>query len=140
MELGVLESPGEEWDEFATRYTDLIFYQSLWSEVLKKGLGGVPLYFYLKEGGEIVAGLPGVLLNFKLFKILYASIPYGNLVGEKIYYQPFMELLNVEVQKKGIDQVRVLESPFLESYPLDGFKSISTKCTLSNLEGFNKEE
>ena len=49
MELKVFESPGEEWDEFASRYTDLIFYQSVWSQVLKEGLGGQPLYFCLKE-------------------------------------------------------------------------------------------
>jgi len=40
MELKVFESPGQEWDEFASRYTDLIFYQSVWSQVLKEGLGG----------------------------------------------------------------------------------------------------
>lgn len=48
MELRVFESPKEEWDEFSLRYTDLIFYQSVWSRVLKKGLGGQPLY--LSEG------------------------------------------------------------------------------------------
>ena len=40
MEIGVFESPGKEWDEFASRYTDLLFYQSSWSEILEKGLGG----------------------------------------------------------------------------------------------------
>jgi hypothetical protein len=68
MELKVFESPGKEWDEFASRYTDLIFYQSVWSQVLQEGLGGQPLYFYLREGGTIVAGLPGVLLNFKILR------------------------------------------------------------------------
>src|SRR5512136_1175577 len=106
MELGVFESPGKEWDEFAFQYTDLIFYQSIWSEVLKRGLGGQPLYFCLREGEKIVAGLPGVLLNFKIFKILYASIPYGHLIGEKSYYSAFLELLEIEFRKMGIDQVR----------------------------------
>jgi len=55
MELKVFESPGKEWDEFAFQHTDLIFYQSVWSEVLRRGLGGQPLYFYLIEGGEVVA-------------------------------------------------------------------------------------
>jgi hypothetical protein len=96
MELKVFESPGKEWDEFASSYTDLIFYQSVWSQVLKEGLGGQPLYFYLKEGGAVVAGLPGVLLNFKIFKVLYASIPYGYLIGEKSYYPAFLELLEKE--------------------------------------------
>jgi serine/alanine adding enzyme len=140
MDLGVFESPGKEWDEFASRYTDLIFYQSVWSEVLRKGLGGQPLYFYLKEGDEIVAGLPGILLSFKIFKILYASIPYGNLVGNKSYFSPLMGLLKEEFRKRGIDQVRITESPFFESYQPESFKPISAKCTLLDLRGFDKEK
>ncbi len=140
MELGIFESPGREWDEFASRYTDLIFYQSLWSRVLKEGLGGQPLYFYLKEGREIVAGLPGVLLNFKVVKILYASIPYGHLIGERSYYSTFLELLENEFRRRGIDQVRLTESPFSESYSPDSFKPIFAKCTLLDLRGYDKEK
>jgi hypothetical protein len=140
MELKVFESPGKEWDEFASRHTDLIFYQSVWSQVLKEGLGGQPLYFYLREGGGIVAGLPGVLLNFRVFKILYASLPYGNLIGEREYFGPFMEILEDEFRKRKIDQVRVTESPFSKSQIPGSFKSISAKCTLLDLRGFNKEK
>jgi hypothetical protein len=140
MELKVFESPGKEWDEFASRYTDLIFYQSVWSRVLKEGLGGQPLYFYLKDGGEIVAGLPGVLLNFRIFKILYASIPYGHLIGEKSFYPTFLELLENELRRRRIDQIRLTESPFLESYPPESFKPISAKCTLLDLRGYDKEK
>ena len=141
MELKVFDSPGKEWDEFASRYTDLIFYQSVWSDVLKKGLKGQPLYFYLREGGEIVAGLPGVLLNFKIFKILYASIPYGQLIGEKSYYPTFLELFENEFRRKGIDQIRLTESPFSEPYPPEAsFKPVSAKCTLLDLRGYDKEK
>jgi lipid II:glycine glycyltransferase (peptidoglycan interpeptide bridge formation enzyme) len=108
--------------------------------VLRKGLGGQPLYFYLKEGDEIVAGLPGILLSFKIFKILYASIPYGNLVGNKSYFSPLMGLLKEEFRKRGIDQVRITESPFFESYQPESFKPISAKCTLLDLRGFDKEK
>jgi hypothetical protein len=139
MELKVFESPGKEWDEFASRYTDLIFYQSIWSQVLKEGLGGQPLYFYLKEEGEIVAGLPGILLNFKIFKILYASIPYGNLIGNRSCFPTLMEFLDDEFRKRGIDQVRITESPFSEPYRPDSYQSIATKCSLLNLSGFDKE-
>jgi len=138
MEIGVFESPEREWDEFASRYTDLVFYQSVWSEVLRRGLGGQPLYFYAKEGGEIVAGLPGILLNFKIFKILYASIPYGDLIGEKSYYPLFMELSEKEFRKRGIDQVRITESPFSQSYRPHSFNSVSAKCSLLNLRGLEK--
>ena len=140
MELRVFKSPGKEWDDFASRHTDLVFYQSIWSEVLRKGLGGQPLYFYLMDGGEGVAGLPGVLLNFKIIKILYASIPYGNLIGDLSYFPAFMDLLEQEFKKKGIDQVRITESPFSKSYQPISFKSLTTKCTLLDLRGLNKEK
>ena len=140
MELGIFESPGREWDEFASRYTDLIFYQSLWSRVLKEGLGGQPLYFYLKEGREIVAGLPGVLLSFKIIKILYASIPYGHLIGERSHYSAFMPLLEKEFRRRGIDQVRSIESPFPEFYPLESFKRLPARCTLLDLRGYDREK
>jgi hypothetical protein len=139
MELGVFESPDKEWDEFASRYTDLIFYQSVWSQVLRRGLGGQPLYFYLRDGGEIVVGLPGVLLDFKILKILYASIPYGNLIGDKPYYSPFMEIFERAIREKGIGQVRITESPFSKGYSPDTFKSVSAKCSLLDLRGFDKE-
>ena len=140
MELNVFESPGKEWDEFASRHTDLIFYQSAWGRVLKEGLGGQPLYFYLTDRGDIVAGLPGVLLSFKIFKVLYASIPYGHLIGEKPYYSIFLRLLENEFRKKGIDQVRLTESPFSDSYSPESFKPISAKCTLLDLKGYDKEK
>jgi len=140
MELGFFESPGKEWDEFVLRYTDLIFYQSIWSQVLKEGLRGQPLYFYLREGGEIVAGLPGVLLNFRIFKILYASLPYGNLIGEKKWFGPFFENLEREFEKRGIHQVRITDSPFWEKRnPNCNYKGIENICTLINLRNVDEE-
>jgi len=108
--------------------------------VVKDGLRGQPLYFCLREGGEIVAGLPSVLLNFRIFKILYASIPYGNLIGEQEYFSPFTEILESEFRKRKIDQVRISESPFSKSKLPGDFKSIPAKCTLLDLRGLNKEK
>lgn len=139
MELKVIETPGRDWDEFASRYTDLIFYQSVWSEVLRKGLGGEPLYYSLNDGGEIVAGLPGVLFKFGFLEILYASIPYGGLIGKRDYFPALIELLDKEFKRKGIDQVRITESPFGAPYPFENFKSIPAKCSLLDLHGFNQE-
>jgi len=139
MELKIFESPGKEWDEFVSRHTDLVFYQSIWSEVLRKGLGGQPLYFYLMDGGGMVAGLPGVLLNFRIIKILYASIPYGNMIGDPSYFPAFMDLLDREFEKKGIDQVRITESPFSKSYQPASFNPLVAKCTLLDLRGLDKE-
>jgi serine/alanine adding enzyme len=140
VEIGVFESPGKEWDEFASRYTDLIFYQSLWSEVLKKGLGGRPLYFCLREGGEILAGLPGVLLDFRIFKVFYGSIPYGNLIGERSYFPSFMELLDKEFVKRRIDQARLTEPPFSEPFSPSSYRALAAKCTLLDLRKFDPDQ
>jgi len=139
MELGVFDTPGKEWDEFASQYTDLIFYQSFWSEVLKKGLGGQPLYFYLRDGGGIVAGLPAVLFTLKIFKVLYASIPYGGFIGDRSTCPFFSSLLEREFRKRGIDQVRVTDSPFSTPYSPVGFAPVSARCSLLDLRGFNRE-
>ena len=141
MELRVFESPGKEWDEFATRHTDLVFYQSAWSATLEKGFGGQPLYFYLKEGEKIVAGLPGVLLNFRIIRILYASFPYGNLIGEKDYFPVFREHLEREFAGRRIHQVRIVDSPFGENWPLySDFKSFENICTLIDLKNMDEEK
>ena len=139
MELKVFETPGREWDEFASRYTDLIFYQAAWSEVLRKGLGGQPLYFCLKEGKDIVAGLPGVLFNFKIFKLFYSSIPFGNFLGEKTLFHSLMELLEKDLERRGIDQVRISDSPFLEPYCPSSYRGLSAKVSLLDLRGADKE-
>ena len=139
MELGVFETPGQEWDELVSRHTDLIFYQSFWSEVLKKGLGGQPLYFYLREGGGIVAGLPAVLFTLKIFKVLYASIPYGGFIGDRSTFPAFSSLLEREFRERGIDQVRVTDSPFSTPYSPVGFSPVLSRCSLLDLKGFNKE-
>ncbi len=139
MEVKVFERPGKEWDEFASRYTDLIFYQSVWSEVLRKGLGGQPLYFYLMDRGEMVAGLPGVLLNFRVLRVYYASIPYGSFLGNPSYFMSMNELLERMFRRIGIDQSRIVQSPFTDPYTPAGYRSIVSKCSLLDLGRFNGE-
>jgi lipid II:glycine glycyltransferase (peptidoglycan interpeptide bridge formation enzyme) len=51
-----------------------------------------------------------------------------------------MEFLNEGFRKRGIDQVRITESPFLKSEPNGSFNSISAKCTLLELKGLDKEK
>jgi lipid II:glycine glycyltransferase (peptidoglycan interpeptide bridge formation enzyme) len=79
------------------------------------------------------------LLDFKIFKVLYASIPYGHLIGERSYYPTFLELLEKEFKRREIDQVRMAESPFSEAFPPEFFKPISAKCSLLDLRRFEKK-
>jgi len=108
--------------------------------MLKRGLGGQPLYFCLNEGREIVAGLPGILLDFRIFKILYASIPYGNLIGNRSYFPTMMAFLNGEFRKRKIDQVRLAESPFLEPFHPETFKPVQAKVSVLDLGRFDQRK
>ena len=115
----------------------------LLSVLLERGaeerVGGTLPLFLSEGGGEIVAGLPAVLFNFKIFRILYASIPYGNLIGDTSTFLDFSSLLDAEFRNRKIDQVRLTDSPFLNPYSPAGFTSVSAKCSLLDLRGFDKE-
>ena len=49
-----------------------------------------------------------------------------------------MDLLEKEFERRGIDQVRITESPFSESYPHGAFNAIPAKCSLLDLSPFEK--
>lgn len=82
MTIEMTDNPVGDWDRFAHGQNDLIFYTSSWSRVLRDGLGGTPCYLSRRQGGEIVAGLPGVTLTFGPLKLYYSSIPYGGYLGD----------------------------------------------------------
>jgi hypothetical protein len=87
MKFEITETPGAEWDEFVCRYTDVLFYYSIWGEVLKQGLGGRLHYSYIRDNGEIVGGMPGVFLRFPGIRLFYCSLPYGGYIGEKSVFE-----------------------------------------------------
>jgi lipid II:glycine glycyltransferase (peptidoglycan interpeptide bridge formation enzyme) len=83
--------------------------------------------------------LPAVLFTLKIFKVLYASIPYGGFIGERSTYSIFSSLLEGEFRKRGVDQVRLTDSPFSAAYSPVGFSPVSARCSLLDLRRFNKE-
>lgn len=89
MDFEMTETPGAEWDEFVSRYTGIIFYSSIWGEVLKDGLGARLLYSYIRDKGEIVGGMPGILLKHAGVRLFYCSLPYGGYIGEKSFFPLF---------------------------------------------------
>jgi lipid II:glycine glycyltransferase (peptidoglycan interpeptide bridge formation enzyme) len=89
MIIEVIQSPGQEWDAFAERYTGITFFRSVWGRVLEKGLGAKIYYCCFREKGEIVGGAPGIILKFWNLKLYYSSIYYGGYIGEKKYAELF---------------------------------------------------
>jgi lipid II:glycine glycyltransferase (peptidoglycan interpeptide bridge formation enzyme) len=61
------------------------------------------------------------------------------LIGEASYDSVFLQLLEKEFRKRGMDQVRLTESPFSESCSPESFKPISARCSLLDLRGFKQK-
>jgi hypothetical protein len=81
MEFKVITTSFPEWAPFCAQYSGLIFHSEAWQEVIQSGLQGPSMYCTLWEGDNLILGLPVFLINYKIFKILYAAIPYGTIVG-----------------------------------------------------------
>lgn len=139
MNFIVSENPGIEWDKFVSQHTDVLFCSSLWSEVLRQGLGGKPCYMYLKNSDGIVCGMPGVILKYFGIKLYYSNIPYGGYIGRTDLFDDFME--RVIVWTKSIDILYVI--PCLHDSDCDytkQFKTTTELMTQIDLKGRNLDE
>lgn len=133
MVFEVTENPGEEWDRFVEKHTDVLFYYSTWSRVLKEGLGGRPYYLYLKDGDRIVCGMPGVVLSYYGVKLFYCSFPYGGFIGDKAFFETFMNRFSEEAKIAAL--AYIMPSPDgIEEYPAR-FSSSSEAVTRIDLKG-----
>lgn len=99
------ENPGREWDLFARKRTDVLFYHSVWSDVLKDGLGGRPYYLSMKDESGIVCGMPGVMLTCWGIRLFYSSIPYGGYLGDPEHFDGFMVRFMEEATRADIAYV-----------------------------------
>jgi hypothetical protein len=99
----------EELKRFLSGKDISIFSTPTWNEVLQKGFHINAWYYCLKEGGQIVLSLPGVLLDFKLIKVFYANMPYGEFVGDMRYIPSFLNLLEDHLKKEKVHLIRIAQ-------------------------------
>lgn len=111
LKLHVLDNPGEEWDSFASRYSDILFHTSSWGKVVAEGYGAELRYYCLYDKDEMVIGMPGFIYDLRFFRMLYSSVPYGGLIGKREYIRPFLDMLKVEMGKENIHRVRLVNFP-----------------------------
>lgn len=139
MEFVISEQPGAEWDAFVERHTDLIFYTSLWSEVLKKGLGGQPCYMSLRDGGRILCGMPAAIITLCGIRFLYGSFPYGGYVGASALFDHFMREMFSATAFADILYVSPY-SPELDACYAKYFKATAEAATRIDLKGKTPKE
>ncbi len=82
MEFKVITTSCPDWDPFCAQYSELLFHTATWLQVLHAGLQYPYMFCTLWEGNDLILGLPVFLMDYKIFKILYATIPYGTIIGD----------------------------------------------------------
>lgn len=140
MVLKVSTNPAREWDQFVSQYSGLIFHFSVWGQILQEAFGGELYYYYLEKDGRIVCGMPGIVLDFKLARILYSIISYGGVIGKSHYIPAFIELLNQEVMKQRIHQVKIQGTPDYKFNSLVGFETLQGVSHILDIDGKNEIE
>lgn len=105
------------WDEFARANSSLLFQRSIWARVLRDGYGGAPLYCWLERQKTPVVGMMGSIMDFKVVRIFYATIPYGGLLGDDSWTLDFLRLVEPELRKRGVHKIQIAEprqAPIIE--------------------------
>lgn len=127
------------WDDFVSGHSNLLFYRSVWGEVLEQGYGWTPLYVWLEKDGKPVIGFLGGIYNLGFMRMLYSSLPYGGLVGDVTQLQNLIDQLRPALRSEGIHQVRLAEwgvRPELES--LD-FEAVELSAHRVNLADYDED-
>ena len=108
------ECPGF-WDDFVESRSPMLFHRSLWANVLQDGYGGVPLYCWLEREGRPVVGMMGGMMDFKVARLFYSSLPFGGLVGDVSAAGDFLKHAEPMLKKRGVHQIHLLEPCHLDA-------------------------
>lgn len=111
------------WDDFVEHHQGLLFHRSDWADVLAKGYGYQPCYCWYEQDGAPRLGFMGGIVDFRIVRVLNACIPYGGLLGDESYLEPFCRQLGPALQREGIHQLQLAEPgtrPRLETFGFQG--------------------
>jgi lipid II:glycine glycyltransferase (peptidoglycan interpeptide bridge formation enzyme) len=137
--LTKLEPSDPELIQFLSSQKISIFGAPIWNEILRKGLRAKPWYFCLKKDDQIVLGLPGSLLDFKLIKIFHANIPYGEFIGDLKRIPTLLNLMEDHLKKERVHLIRIAQLGHETSNYLKGYNPCKGYQHVLNLSGLQSE-
>ena len=111
------------WESLSNSDPQLIFHLPIWAKILEEGYGGDPLFCWMEDNNKPVIGILGCILNFGIIRILYASLPYGGLIGDDKYTNEFITRLEPALKEYGIGQIRIIETRCFDALVNLGYKA-----------------
>jgi hypothetical protein len=107
MEFKVVTTSFPEWETFSTKYSSLLFHSEKWREVVQVGLQHPFMYCTLWEDTQLILGLPIFIIDYKIIKILYSSIPYGTIIGDCNAIPEFLSYFEDFISSQNIDLIHM---------------------------------
>jgi lipid II:glycine glycyltransferase (peptidoglycan interpeptide bridge formation enzyme) len=98
MDFKILTAPCDAWDALYTAHSRLLFHSSTWFRVLQEGFRYPLMYYTLWDKGKLILGLPVFLMDYRLCRVLYATIPYGTIIGDYAALPHFLSALYPTLQ------------------------------------------
>ncbi|MGB8657408.1 MAG: GNAT family N-acetyltransferase [Candidatus Zixiibacteriota bacterium] len=126
MNLLILEEPNQEWDQFVSLHSGLIFHTSLWWRVLKQGYKCETKYLICREGGKWHSALPGMMAGNRFFKVFYSLIPYGGFIGDRGRIPGFLTLLDDWARKQNIHRVQIVDLAIKNKAQMPDFECVES--------------
>jgi hypothetical protein len=130
QELVKLHPFDDELQRFLSGKDISIFSSPTWNDILQKGFHVTAWYYGLRENGQILITLPGVLFDFKLVKVFYANMPYGEFIGDVRYVPSFLGLMEEHLKKEKVHLIRIAQlgnqsSMWMKDYhPRKGYQHV----------------
>ena len=126
MSLTVLEKPGENWDQFVLRHSNLLFHTSSWWQVLTEGYACPMRYLILEKDGKWLCVLPGMIVGNRFFRVFYSLIPYGGFVGDRTQIPEFLTLLTQWAKNRKIHRIQIVDPTIKERQELPDFNCVES--------------
>ncbi|MEW6170171.1 MAG: GNAT family N-acetyltransferase [Candidatus Omnitrophota bacterium] len=139
-EIRRVDYANPEWREFLNGTNHTIFHTSLWQKVVSQAYkADSAIYAYYKEG-TIKIALVGFIFDWKVCRVLYASLFDGGMVGDYTFIQEFIEQLIPLLKKDKIDKIRIMQTYSTSFKDISGFKKIEESQHIVRLDSIDKDK
>ncbi len=110
-----------------------VFYDPLWSRILKESMGYGQISLSFREGGKRLS-LTGSVIDLKVFRIFYSNFPYGGFVGDMDLFPGAQPRFEEELLKRKIDRIYVTRNHFCPFPDMEGYTRESAYQNILSLD------